>query len=76
MAVRNFWVEANIDGRSTKVAGGPVAKDGGMNLKLYQRDDNDIVTAFDIRCTECDGKLKTQVVDYEGIVVADFITIR
>ena len=29
MAVRNFYVEADIDGRQTMLGGGPRNKDGG-----------------------------------------------
>ena len=39
MAVRNFWVRADIDGRVTPLAGGPRAKDGGFSLDIYQRVD-------------------------------------
>jgi hypothetical protein len=33
--VRNFWVEVTIDGRSAPIASGPVAKDGGFSLTVY-----------------------------------------
>lgn len=36
MAVRNFWIEAEIDGRKTKLSGGPRSKDGGFILDIYQ----------------------------------------
>ena len=35
--LRNWWIEVEIDGRKTKLVGGPRAKDGGFNLKIYQR---------------------------------------
>lgn len=35
--VRNFWFEADIDGRDTSMSGGPVAADGGMTIRIYQR---------------------------------------
>ena len=38
MAVRNWWIEADIDGRRTNLAGGPRNKDGGFELRIYQRD--------------------------------------
>ena len=38
MAVRNFWVDADIDGRQTGLGGGPMSKDGGMDVTIYQRD--------------------------------------
>ena len=61
MAIRNFWVTANIDGRGTKLAGGPRSKDGGMDITLYQRDNGCIETALRIRCWEYNGKLFTDV---------------
>lgn len=40
MGLRNFWVEVEIDGRVHKLRGGPKRKDGGMTIKLHQRDRN------------------------------------
>ena len=37
MRVRNFWIEADIDGRMTKLAGGPVSEDGGFTMRICQR---------------------------------------
>lgn len=42
--VRNFWIEADIDGRKTKLAGGPRCKDGGIELTIKQRVRGNIVT--------------------------------
>lgn len=36
--VRNFWIEANIDGRTSKVATGPASKDGGFDLEILFRE--------------------------------------
>lgn len=63
MAVRNFYLEANIDGRATKLGGGPKAKDGGMRVHLYQRDEGSITEALEIECCEWNGKLILQVFD-------------
>lgn len=62
MAVRNFYVEANIDGRATKLAGGPAAKDGEMVIHLYQRDHGETVEAFSIVCRERNGELTSTVI--------------
>ena len=43
--IRNFWIEARIDGRSSELSGGPQSKDGGFSLILRQRDKGGIVTA-------------------------------
>ena len=37
MAVRNWWIEADVDGRKTPLSGGPRSKDGGFQLTIYQR---------------------------------------
>ena len=36
--MRNFWIEATIDGKKTKLASGPRAKDGGFELTVRMRD--------------------------------------
>jgi hypothetical protein len=46
--VRNFWIEASIDGRSADFNGGPQSKDGGFRLTIKQRADGEIVKAFEI----------------------------
>ena len=61
MAVRNFYVKANIDGRETELAGGPRNKDGGMSITLYQRDKGAITEVIRINCFEEDGQLFTYV---------------
>lgn len=76
MAVRNFWVEGQIDGRQSKLAGGPARKDGGLNLSVFQREDGGIVTAFKVCCYEVDGNLITEVIDRNGALVASCETNR
>lgn len=49
MAVRNWWIDAEIDGRQTDLAGGPRRTDGGFNLRLYQRDDGAIRSVLYLR---------------------------
>ena len=46
MAVRNFWVEALIDGRKTKLSGGPRGKHGGFSLTVFQRSQGGITRAL------------------------------
>ena len=46
--VRNFWIEAKIDGRNTALSGGPQRKDGGFGLTIYQRDNGSITRALNI----------------------------
>lgn len=76
MAVRNFYVEADIDGRETRLAGGPARKDGGMNIVVTQRDGGDIVRAFSIRCDEAGGRLRSRVYDSTSNYIAEFWTER
>ncbi len=35
---RNAWISADISGRKTTLEGGPVSKDGGMNARIYYRE--------------------------------------
>jgi hypothetical protein len=45
MAVRNWWIEADIDGRQTYLSGGPRNKGGGFRLDIYQRSNGNITKA-------------------------------
>ena len=45
MSIRNFWIDADIDGRNTPLASGPRSKDGGFTATIYIRDDSDIKRA-------------------------------
>lgn len=75
MAVRNFWVEAEIDGRETNAKGDPVRKDGGMEVTIYQRDDGTIKEALRIVCRAYGESLVTKV-DCDGERVCEFVTTR
>ena len=37
MAMRNWWLNAQIDGRAKDVVGGPQRKDGGFTMEIRQR---------------------------------------
>jgi len=39
MATRNFYINCQIDGRSTMLSGGPRRKDGGFDMSIMMRDD-------------------------------------
>lgn len=58
MATRNFWIEANVDGRSTTLAGGPRSKDGGFSMTVYIRERGGVKTALNVRGYESNGKLE------------------
>lgn len=76
MATRNFWVCADIEGRQTLLEGGPKRRDGGLSLKLYQRDEGAIETALTISCREHNGNLYTSVRNHKGDVIYEFETKR
>lgn len=74
MAVRPFYMSADIEGRNTELTGGPRSKTGEMEIKIQQRSKGLIETAFkiDSYSFEKDGKLwlRTIVRDKYGIEVA------
>lgn len=76
MAMRNFYMEADIDGRKSMLTGGPAAKDGEMTVTIRQRDKGNSVVAFKIYCIETDGELVTLVHDNKDNRVARFETQR
>lgn len=43
--VRNFWLEADIDGRRSRFEGGPRSKSGGFTVTVKQRDCGEVTTA-------------------------------
>lgn len=45
-SIRNFWVKLDVDGKETSVATGPRSKDGGFNLRVYQRTNGGITEAL------------------------------
>lgn len=72
MAVRNFYVEADIDGRETILGGGQRAKEDGMKVCIYQRVDGAISDPIKIICTERDGVLTTEIFDPDGKKIYSF----
>lgn len=76
MAIRNFYINGNIDGRRTTLSGGPQSKEGGMSIVITQRDNSRIVKALTIDCYEYEGDLHTVIYDNDGNVVYDFETER
>jgi len=46
-AVRNFWLELNVDGRQS-IATGPKTREGGFNLTIKMRDNGDSKKAASI----------------------------
>ena len=48
MGVRNFWIEADIDGQQNPSQYGPIGKDGGFTMKIYQRHNGESILAAEI----------------------------
>ena len=62
MAIRNFWVEAEVDGKATPVAFGPRNADGGFTLTVKMRDNGDITRPIEIAgLVHIDGTLELTV---------------
>jgi len=76
MAVRNFWIDADIDGRKTELSGGPASKEGGMTVVIKQRDEGNIVRALKVYCYESDGELFMEAFDTDNKPVCKFVTKR
>ena len=47
MAIRNFWIDINVDGR-LPIGAGPKRKDGGFTEEIYIRDSGESKKAVSI----------------------------
>ena len=74
--VRNFWLKSDIDGRQSRLTGGPRSKDGGFDLTVYVRDNSKVREALNILGRVYDGKVHLTVQDSKGNVVFEQITDR
>lgn len=55
---RNFWIEAIIDGRRTRLEGGPQGRRGEFELTVYIRDNGGVLRAMSVSGTaQLDGTL-------------------
>lgn len=66
MAIRNFYLDGRIDGRTTEISGGPANKNGGMYVDLFIRDEGQSRLAIRVNCIEVNGKLILAVEDGKG----------
>ena len=46
--MRNFWIEAQIDGRKTALAGGPAQRGGGFELQVFMRNEGEAMEVVDL----------------------------
>jgi hypothetical protein len=76
MTVRNFWIEASIDGKNTLLSGGPQNKNGGFYMNIKQRSNGDITKALVIDGKEKNGKLVLSIWDDNGKLIHTFETER
>jgi len=61
--VRNFWFEAEVDGRKEVISGGPRSADGGMVIRVFQRNDGEPTLVLCIECLASPHVLRTVVTD-------------
>jgi len=63
--MRNFYLEADIDGRKTNLTGGPSSKDGGFSLDIFMRSENKSEKVLNIAGTSINDDLYLTVKDIE-----------
>jgi len=75
--VRNFWIDACVDGRQSDIGTGPRGPQGGFSLTVYQREDNDVRHALSVRGS-CDreGNLTLSIQNEYGHTIHQFLTKR
>ena len=62
--VRNFWLDARIDGRTNPLSSGPKGRDGGFQLAILSRDRGEVFgTAVQVIGRCCGSKLVVTVLD-------------
>lgn len=76
MNVRNFYVTADIEGRSTPLAGGPRNRNGNMLVTITQRSGGVVIPAFTIESHTYGDALVSLVYDSMGNFVSEFKTRR
>ena len=67
--VRNFWLEAKVDGRESKVIGGPSNKEGGFELKIRMRDGGEVTLPVTLEGYADGDRLRLNVFGPEGTAV-------
>lgn len=78
MAIRNFYMNANVDGRVSRLTGGPRNKEGGMSIIVTQRENKTIKNAVRV-CCDFDpykNKLVTTIYDNKDNLIFTYETDR
>ena len=74
MAVRPFYVTADVEGRANPLSGGPKRKDGRMTIELHQRDKGDITTPYRICQRPMDDNQLITEIYYFGDLIHSYTT--
>ena len=78
MGIRNFWIDCEIAGRESHLEGGPRAKDGWMDIDLYQRQNGGGKTepVLKIMCRAYGNQLHTVIKNHNGDIIDTIVTER
>jgi len=77
MAVRNYWISGKIDGRQTRLEGGPQSKEGGFELNVYMRNDGEVTLPVRVwGFAKADGTLRLEVLGAAGETLYEIVTQR
>jgi hypothetical protein len=71
MAVRNFYIDADIDGHRTSLSGGPASRTGGLSLTILIRNEGSILRAVKVWAdARADGTLTLTVAPTPEVTVS------
>ena len=74
--VRNFWIEAEVDGRKTPIAFGPQGGDGGFRLTIFMRNEGEVEEVAHVEgACHLDGRTLILWFDQEGTTKDEDIEI-
>lgn len=74
MQLKNFYINCEIDGRKSKLAGGPKAEDGGFNLTIYQRSEGKKIKSLSVIGTvQATGRLRLEILKNDNILMVSSI---
>jgi len=72
MAIRNFWIRSEIEGRKTLLAGGPRSKTGEMVTDLFVKENGAPNKILRISCIpQEDGTLRIRVYNADHCTIFD-----
>ena len=76
--VRNFWLDIQVDGRSTRIGTGPRSSSGGLSIDLGQRESKGIGRSrIEITCWASRGVLTTKIIERpSGEIIYELQTLR